>query len=403
MSSQLRILFICGPAPIGSGESIATYIGCIGSSLVTRGHEVHVLSCYSGEEARDYTWQGLQVHARGQTRAHIRGLRRLNGLARAPRTVWRLERGAEAFAEYRRLGLAFDVVEFPDWGARGWRFALHRGPARVAHLHSAPPVIPGYCEPMDRDLAWASRLVDFSVRRAHAVTAPSRLLVDAMRRLGYLRGCEVEVIRHPIDWARWRQARPVEETDPIVLFAGRVVGVKGPDVLVRAMHSVRRVVPEARAIFAGPTYEEREGISYLDWLRQTTDLSGCEFIGYVPREDLVMVFSSSRVVAVPSWFDPYALVALEALAAGRPLVVTSTTGACELVEEHGGGTIVPPGDPRALAEALLPFLLDPHHAAAVGRLGQRAVRQEADPGISAARREALYLKALEARGRRWIA
>jgi glycosyltransferase involved in cell wall biosynthesis len=108
------------------------------------------------------------------------------------------------------------------------------------------------------------------------------------------------------------------------------------------MSIVRTEIPDAEALFVGKNSDQREGLSYLEWIRKTaSDLTGCRFIEQVPQSDVLNFLSTSRVLAVPSWHEVYSVVALEAMAAGRPVVVTATNGAAELVEETGAGRVVP--------------------------------------------------------------
>lgn len=85
---------------------------------------------------------------------------------------------------------------------------------------------------------------------------------------------------------------------------------------------------------------------------------------------------------------------VEAMAAGRPVVVTSTTGVAELIREARAGQVISPGDPRALAEALLPFLIDPDYAARMGEKARAHIRENHDPASAAAKREKVFEEAI---------
>jgi glycogen(starch) synthase len=89
------------------------------------------------------------------------------------------------------------------------------------------------------------------------------------------------------------------------------------------------------------------------------------------------------------------LAAAEAMAAGRPVVVTSTTGVAKFVRDAQAGGIVPPGDAKALADAMRPYLLDPARAARVGERGRLAVMREMDADKIASVREQVYKDAIK--------
>jgi len=81
------------------------------------------------------------------------------------------------------------------------------------------------------------------------------------------------------------------------------------------------------------------------------------------------------VVAVPSHFEGFGLVAAEAMAAGRPVVASAVDGLAEVVEDGVTGLLVPPGDSAALAAALIDLLQHPAKAVEMGRRGKARVRE----------------------------
>ena len=397
-SARLRILFIARQYPPNMAwGGIGAYVATIGVALAARGHEVHVLSCVEGQANRDYVDKGVFVHDRGGS-IPAEGLWNMSkkivkGMLKIPKTLWRIEKGLGAYCEYRRLGLSVDVIEYPDWGGLGTVFAALKGRPLVATLHTPPPS--AYRIPMSRDMRWAWSLVYQSCRRADVTTLTSEFHLNALKADHWDPGENIRFIPLLIDCEEWKSSGPVSCTDPIVLFAGRLERVKAPEVLVDAIALVRRKIPGATAVFAGNSGEEREGLPYLDWLKATAgDLSGCVFAGAVPRKEMRTYLSRSRVLAIPSVFDVYPVASLEAMAAGRPVVATRTTGTSALIERYGCGTAVPPSDPVALAEALLPYLSDPRYAAEAGERAQSAVRENNDVDVIAAERETVYLEAI---------
>jgi glycosyltransferase involved in cell wall biosynthesis len=76
---------------------------------------------------------------------------------------------------------------------------------------------------------------------------------------------------------------------------------------------------------------------------------------------------------MPSWEEPFGLVALEGMAMRKPVVATRAGGVPEFVQDGQTGVLVPPRDPDALAEALLALIADPARARAIGARGRRHV------------------------------
>ncbi len=364
------------------------------SALVARGHEVHVLSCVGGQKHKDYLHQGVHIHLRRKVR--IRRLGRVNRILQVPGTIERLNIGLSTFFEYRRLGVDFDIIEYPDWGAEGWLFALLHTRPLIAELHTPLPLIHKYDKlPLSRDVTWGSFLEYFAVRRADVIISPSCNVVRALKEIGWLPKRNPYVVPHAIDWRRWRSTQPVLNTPPTVLFLGVLNQLKAPELLIEALSIIREKIPRAEALFAGSTDSLREGLPYLEWMKKSGfRFEGCRFLGHVRRHELIRLFSTSRILAVPSWFENYCLVALEAMASGRPIVVTSTNGVAELIEQAETGRVVPPGDSKALAEALFPFLMDAAYAARAGERARATVQEWSDPDKIAAQREAVYQQAI---------
>jgi glycosyltransferase involved in cell wall biosynthesis len=98
------------------------------------------------------------------------------------------------------------------------------------------------------------------------------------------------------------------------------------------------------------------------------------FTGWLSPEELARELAEASVVVMPSlWPEPFGLVGIEALAAGRPVVASFTGGVGDWLEDGVNGLCVRPGDPAALARALNELLADPTRQQAMGAAGKRMV------------------------------
>lgn len=150
---------------------------------------------------------------------------------------------------------------------------------------------------------------------------------------------------------------------PEVLFMGREWQRKGGPELLEAFRRVRDVVPAARLTIVGTTEPAPEpGVRVLGTVRD--------------RAELAALLSASAVFCVPSRFCPFTSSLMEAMAHGLPCVSTRTAGVPELVLEGETGLLVDPGDPAALAAALLVLLGDPDAADRMGRAGRTRVERD---------------------------
>jgi glycogen(starch) synthase len=390
---RLRVLFLSREYPPETGGGgIGSYVETIAQALARRGHEIHVLSCVDGGANEDRVDGAVHLHRRGVRRVLPKLRRRL------PATALRVEGAVTRYHEYRRLGLNFDVVEAPDWFAEGLIFALLGSRPLVVHLHT-PLGLAERHNPKSfhwtRDRRLADRIERTAVGRGDLVTSPSRLLAQDLVHEGWVRGLEPWIIRYPLDAAAWAGLQPVENSPARVLMVGRLEGRKAPEVLVRAAAALRVDVPDVEAVFVGrPSL--RDGGSYRDWLVELARSldAPCRFVDQVDRGELGSWYASSRVVALPSRYDNFPYVGLEAMASGRPVVCTDRTGTAEIVEGTGAGVVVPVDDPTALADALRPFLLDPGAARRSGLEARWIVERECSPERIAEHRETCYQEAI---------
>jgi glycosyltransferase involved in cell wall biosynthesis len=151
-----------------------------------------------------------------------------------------------------------------------------------------------------------------------------------------------------------------------VVFAGRVVHPKGVGVLIRAARAV-----EGEFVVCG------DGLQ-LDAMRRLAHRLGVgervRFTGWLDADQLANELANASVVVVPSlWPEPFGLVGIEAFAAGRPAVASSTGGIEDWLEDGVSGLTVPPGDAGRLAQALNELLADPERQRQMGEAGRRAV------------------------------
>ncbi|HWX44902.1 MAG TPA: glycosyltransferase family 4 protein [Solirubrobacteraceae bacterium] len=157
-----------------------------------------------------------------------------------------------------------------------------------------------------------------------------------------------------------------------VVFAGRVAGPKGPGVLI---HAAREV--DAEFVICG---EGRQ----LEMMRALARRLGVErrvrFKGWLNPDALAQELADASVVAMPSrWPEPFGLVGIEALAAGRPVVASATGGILDWLQDGVNGLSVRPGDARDLARALNELLADPQRQSAMGTAGREMVGARFSP------------------------
>ncbi|MBI1352238.1 MAG: glycosyltransferase [Actinomycetales bacterium] len=178
---------------------------------------------------------------------------------------------------------------------------------------------------------------------------------------------------------------------PLIGFTGRLESEKGVQTLIDAMPVIRRSVPDARAVIVGTGGAEAE---LRNRVRRRRLSDAVHFAGYVSDEDLRAIVAASDVQVVPSLYEPFGFVALEAMVMGTPLVAARTGGLAGIVEDGVTGRLFAPGDAGDLAEAVVDMLAHPSHARRCLTAARRAAEEQYGWAAIAASTDAVYARAL---------
>ena len=166
---------------------------------------------------------------------------------------------------------------------------------------------------------------------------------------------KVHRIPNGIDPEWWATGEHHDSRAPLVLTWGHVQFEKGFQVLARAMTPLRSRVPGIECIVAGHG-------SYLPEFQSRIDVEGVSdivrLVGFVPDEKLRDLVHRAGCVVIPSLYEPFGIVALEALAGGAPLIAARTGGLAELIEDTGAGMLFDPGNADELAGCIEQVLSD---------------------------------------------
>jgi len=168
----------------------------------------------------------------------------------------------------------------------------------------------------------------------------------------------------PLEFAAREDARrSIGATgDEVVIgFVGRLVDAKAPDVLLRAFARVLHQVPRSRLAIVGAGPLDRA------LRRLARDLNIDDGVAWLGEQDARRLLAGFDVFALPSRREGLPYVALEAMAAGLPVVATSSSGVECLVDSGVNGLVVAPGDAGAFAAALAGLARDPRRRADFGR------------------------------------
>ncbi|MEK7509187.1 MAG: glycosyltransferase family 4 protein [Patescibacteria group bacterium] len=191
------------------------------------------------------------------------------------------------------------------------------------------------------------------------------------------------VIHNGIDVAEWKENpardRAFKERhglgDSVILFGGRISGIKGTDKILDALARVRTQVPDVQLLVIAKEGESLDRMRALAKERAVAEALVAP--GWLSGDDLKATYHASAVVAVPTLsFDSFPTMNLEAFACTKPVVATCFGGSRELVEDDISGYIVNPYNVPMLAEKITDLLSDKSKAERFGEKGLERVARE---------------------------
>ena len=291
----------------------------------------------------------------------------------------------------------FDLVHAHDWTAALVGAGLKRelGLPLVATIHATESGRNGGLgTPTQRrisDLEWflcyeAWRVIVCSLHMQHEVMGVFGLPADKVRVIP--NGVDVEQFAQAGAYRSAESAVGVVDAGAsIILFVGRLVHEKGVHTLIEAMPKILRYWPGARLVIAGRGPAEES----LRRLAASLGLGGnVSMVGFVPDDERNRLYGMASAAVVPSLYEPFGITALEAMAAGAPLIAADTGGLAEIVKNGVNGWQFYAGSSNSLADAVLHVLHSPEGGRKVAEVARREVLSTYDWQAIARRTISVY-------------
>jgi glycosyltransferase involved in cell wall biosynthesis len=267
-------------------------------------------------------------------------------------------------------GASFNVLHCHDWVTilAGIRCRWRHNIPLVFHLHLANPsplqasidnlglscadIVTVNSESMRAGLFHRSRMLDFELGRVKVIN----------------NGVDLTIFHPREDW-------PAD--DGYILFAGHLERHKGPEYLLRAFYYVQLEFPHIQLRILG----DGDLWSHLHRLRANLEIpeGQVEFIRtsqWLTRQEMARHFQGARVVVIPSLYEAFGMVAIEALACQRPVVVSNTGGLPQIVKHYVNGFLAEPRDELDLAQWIMILLADSGLRHRMGAEGRRQLHSE---------------------------
>jgi len=354
-----RVLILTWEYPPLIEGGLARHVRKLSEALVELGTEVHVLTRGGEEMAPEEEAAGVVIH-------RVREPKRPTDLGEF--VAWVERMNSDMLAAGVELGdrFDFDLVHGHDW-------LVAIAGDHLARRYGAPLVTTIHATEHGRHQGWVDKHPQSYIHgterwitnRADRVIACSYYMREQLADIFDVPEERISVIPNGIDP---EDLQPHDEPDlrrlrsefaapeeKLVLLIGRLVYEKGFQLALEAMPRLVAEVPGTRFLVAGSGTHEQE------LRRQAADLGLLDhgtFLGWIGDDVLHSLYPIADICVVPSIYEPFGLVALEAMASGCPCIVADTGGLREVVPDDGAGLRFRPRDPEALAEVAIRVLRD---------------------------------------------
>jgi glycosyltransferase involved in cell wall biosynthesis len=301
---------------------LAPHVSEISEALARKGHEVHVFTrrgaCGPYDVVNGVHYQRVKNQGNGSI------VRQMDSLC---------DSFVDRYYAVRKLFGSFDVLHGHDWHPVSALARLKKkGKEFVMTFHSTEWGRNGNRHSPSPEAMEIARREWLGGYESKELIVTSRGLLEELQSIYSIPSNKLNLVPNGIfprkigrsvDPAAVKERYGIVPGSPMVLFVGRMRYQKGPDLLVRAVPQVLRKSRDARFVFAG---EGDMRWACEEKARQMGVANACRFTGYVPDGELVDLFNSCDMLAVPSRNEPFGIVVLEAWDACKPAIGTDAVG-----------------------------------------------------------------------------
>lgn len=331
------------------------------------------------------------------------------------------DRGHEVHVvSFRPNGSTVGQIHAYEWGRRlgKWRYLLYLGHIRrlvrylkpqIVHAHHATSYglagalighHPFLIHTWGRDvLDFPQRsrlyrlLLRFNLGRADVITCTSQMMARTVQQFARAE-TPIHVVPFGVDLAQFRpRANPRSPTAPLVIGVVKSLErLYGIEYLLRAFAALHNQSGDLRLMIIGDG-TQRPALESL--ARELGIAALTHFVGRVPHEQVIHYLHQMDIFVVPSLQESFGVAAVEASAAGLPVVASDVEGLPEVVLDGETGFLVPPTDVGALSRRLTQLSADPSLRRRIGQAGRAFVKAHYNWQANAAEMERLYRSLVE--------
>lgn len=395
---KIAVLVYEYPPKIVGG--LGTYAAEITRNFVLKDHDVTVFTMNddAGSLATREIWRGIEIHRP----LHIDVSDSLPDVIAEDIRKW--GRGIDLFGKLlvynyltasklinemiRKEGMNYDFVVAHDWlSIMGGVTVKKESKLPLAfHVHSTE-----HGRTLGNGSSVVSNIELRGARMADLIVTVSYAMKDELIQLGFPRD-KIQVSYNGVDPKKYnpenvykdqiqriRASYGIKDDDLMILFIGRLVGVKGVDKLIMSLPHVLPKYPKTKLVIVG-VGDLQEYLTNLTRIMRLDDYVRFNF-NFISEEERILHYAACDITVFPSRYEPFGIVALEAMAMEKPVVVgaSGVSGMREIVvccSEEQCGFHIDPNNPSDIAWGIMSALESPEKRKWLGKNGRKRVLQE---------------------------
>ena len=369
----MKILMLTWEYPPRIVGGIARVVHDLSKRLIKDGHEVHVVTYKEGNVPYYENDKGVNVH-------------RVDNYMINPNNFidWIMQLNFNMIAKTNELianGEKFDVIHAHDWlvayAAKTLKNSYDLPLVSTIHATEAGRN-GGIHDEVQRYINDTEWMLTYE---SSEVIVNSKYMKNELQRLFGLPYEKINVVANGINSTAYSgvekdyefRRQYAADNEKIILFMGRLVHEKGIQHLISAMPKILEHYHDAKLVIAG-----RGGM--IDELKYQVEAMGLSekvyFTGYLNAKQVSKMYKCADISVFPSTYEPFGIVALEAMLAGIPTVVSDVGGLNEIVEHGVDGMKSYAGNPNSLADSILSLLFNPQLCDSISKKAKAKVKSE---------------------------
>lgn len=395
---MVNILMLSWEYPPLSYGGLARHVQDLSEKLVKRGHTVYIITQGDNNIPLWEEKAGVKIfRSRGVevgTEDFIKKILHLN--------FQLLERALEI----KNLSKNFDIIHAHDWlvfwAAKVLKHSIKKPLIYTIHAteYGRNRGLHNNMQRYINDLEW------YSCFEAWRVIVCSNYMRNEVRGLFQIPEDKIEVIKNGVTAENYKDEAPekfrsqfVHPEEKMIFYVGRLVREKGVQILLQAMPEILSHNEQVKLVVSGrgPYRQNLMSLAHSLGIAERV-----YFTGFISDKDRNYLYDAADIAVFPSLYEPFGIVALEAMAAKAPLITTSAGGLDEFVHNGHNGIKVEPGNPGQLAGAVIELLDDENKAKKMAERAQREVKRKFNWSRIAGLTERVYSRVRdEYRGKEW--